>query len=154
MGKTNVEELFTRCKDDVYRLALSYTRSPQEAEDVCQTVFLKLLEQSRITPGKERAWLMQVTANECRNLLRSAWWKRTEPLDETLPAAGNPEGEGVYAAVMALPPKYRVVVYLRYFEEYSTAEIAQLLHISQSAVTTRLERARKRLRPMLEEVNT
>lgn len=135
----------------MYRLALSYTRSVQEAEDVCQTVFLKLMEQRSITPGKERSWLMQVTANQCRNLLRSAWWKRTEGLDETLQAPAGRD-EAVYAAVMALPPKYRVVVYLRYYEEYSTGEIARFLHISQSAVTTRLDRARKQLKPLLEEV--
>ena len=148
----SVEELFTRYKDDVYRLALSYTRSVQEAEDVCQSAFLKLMEQSSLTPGKEKAWLMQVTANQCRNLLRSSWWRQTEALDETLPAADGSGDSSVQSAVMALPPKYRVVIYLRYFEEYSTKEIAEVLHISQSAVTTRLERARKMLKPMLEEV--
>ena len=74
----NVEPLFCLYKDDVYRLALSYTKSVQDAEDVCQTVFLKLMEQANITPGKERAWLMQVTANACRNLLLSLIqpWKK------------------------------------------------------------------------------
>ena len=147
----NIEELFRKYKDDVYRLALSYTRNPAEAEDVCQSVFVKGMEQPSITPGKEKAWLMQVTANQCRNLLRSAWWKKTQPLEEALPAETG-EDSGVYQAVMALPPKYRVVVYLRYYEEYSTKEMAQLLRISQSAVTTRLNRARQMLKPMLEEV--
>ena len=55
----DVLELFHRYRDDVYRLAVNYTRSPQEAEDVCQTVFLKFLEQPQVTPGKEKAWLMQ-----------------------------------------------------------------------------------------------
>lgn len=59
----DIEPFFELYKDDVYRLALSYTRSTADAEDVCQTAFLKLLEQKAITPGKERAWLMQVTAN-------------------------------------------------------------------------------------------
>ncbi len=136
----------------MYRLALSYTRSPQEAEDVCQTAFLKLMEQKHITPGKEKAWLMQVTANQCRNLLRSAWWKKTEPLEDILPAPVK-EKDDVCQAVMSLEPKYRVVIYLHYYEAYSTKEIAQLLHISQSAVTTRLDRARKQLRPKLEEVS-
>ena len=65
--------LFQQYKDDVYRLALSYTRNPQEAEDVCQSVFLKLLEHPPMTPGTEKAWLMQVCANRCKNLLRSHW---------------------------------------------------------------------------------
>lgn len=146
----NIEKLFCRYKDDVYRLALSFTRSAQEAEDVCQTAFLKLMQQEHITPGKERAWLMQVTANECRNLLRSAWWRKTETLSDTLPAMPMPTGE-IYQAVMALPPKYRVVIYLRYYEEYTTQEIARILHISPSAVTTRMNRARQKLREQLKE---
>lgn len=148
----NIEYLFFRYKDDVYRLALSYTRSTQEAEDVCQTVFLKLMEQKSITPGKEKAWLMQVTANQCRNLLRSAWWKKTTDLDETL-TIPSPQYQEVFLTVMGLPPKYRVVIYLRYFEEYTTKEIAQLLRISQTAVTTRLNRARQMLKNELKEVS-
>lgn len=143
--------MFLRYKDDIYRLALSYTRSTQEAEDVCQTVFLKRMEQKSITPGKEKAWLMQVTVNECRNLLRSSWWKKTTDLDEAM-VCQAPEYIGMFCAVMSLKPKYRVVIYLHYYEEYTTREIAQLLHISQSAVTTRLNRARQMLKTMLEEV--
>lgn len=151
-GILTIEEIFCAYRNDVYRLALSYTKSAQEAEDVCQTAFLKLMEQENITPGKERAWLMQVTANECRNLLRSSWWKKTSNLEETLTIPA-PQCREVFQAVMGLPPKYRVVIYLHYFEEYTTKEIAQLLHISQTAVTTRLNRARQMLKKELTEVS-
>lgn len=147
---TDAADLFRQYRDDVYRLALSYTRSPQEAEDVSQTAFLKLLEQPNITPGKEKAWLMQVTANECRSLLRSAWWKRTAPLEECTAAA--PEGSGILQQVLELPPKYRVVIYLHYYECCTTAEIARLLKISQTAVTTRLARGRQQLKDRIKEV--
>ena len=147
----DIEALFSRYKDDGYRLALSNTRSVQEAEDVCQTAFLKLMEHRSIAPGKEKAWLMQVAANECRNLLRSSWWKKTQGLEETVPAVQE-ENRYVFHAVMKLDPKYRVVVYLCYYEEYTTKEIAQLLHIRQSAVTTRLDRARQMLKIQLKEV--
>lgn len=147
----DIETLFEQYRDDVYRLALSYTKSVQEAEDVCQTVFLKLMEQKRIEGGKERAWLMQVTANRCKNLLRSGWWKRTVPMEEALPAP-DPLCTDTWDIVMALPPKYRVLVYLRYYEELTIREMAELLHISQSAVTTRLSRARQMLREQLQEV--
>lgn len=142
--------LFQQYRNDVYRLALSYTRSPQEAEDICQTVFLKLLEHPRITPGKEKQWLMQVTANQCRSLLRSHWWSRTEPIPDTLPAKSD-EADGVREAVMALPPQYRVVIYLYYYAQYSVREIASLLRISPSCVSTRLFRARELLKKRLEE---
>ena len=148
----DIETLFAQYKDDVYRLALSYTKSVQEAEDVCQTVFLKLIEQRHITPGKERAWLMQVTANTCRNVLRSGWWRRTVSMEEPLPAP-SPQYTDLWDTVMALPPKYRVLVYLRYYEELSTKEMAALLHISQTAVTTRLTRARQMMKEQLQEVS-
>lgn len=146
----DIENPFRRYRDDVYRLALSYTKSIQEAEDVCQTVFLKLLQQERVAPGKEKAWLMQVTANQCRNLLRSSWWRNTAPLEEASDSV-QPKNLEIYQAVMALPPKYRVVIYLRYYEELTTAEMGKLLHISQTAVTTRLSRAREMLKQQLKE---
>lgn len=146
----DAESLFESYKNDVYRLALSFTHNEQEAEDVCQTVFLKLMEQRNITPGKERAWLLQVTANECRSLLRSAWWKQTAPLEECT-AAVPEKSSGVYEDLMAMDPKYRVVLYLHYYECSTTAEIAKLLHISQSAVTTRLSRGRQLLKARMKE---
>lgn len=147
----DISELFQTYRDDVYRLAVSYTRSREDAEDVCQSVFLKLMEQQNFRPGGEKQWLLKVTANECRNLLRSHWWKTTVPMEDTL-SVEPPEINEVLQAVLSLPPKYRVVVYLHYYEMLSTEEIAYLLHITRSAVTTRLSRARQLLKPKLEEV--
>ena len=142
--------LFHRYRDDVYRLAVNYTRSRAEAEDVCQTVFLKLLEQEELTPGKERAWLLQVTANECRDLLRSSWWKRTVPLEFAFHVPKTEEDETIHL-LQKLQPKYRVVLYLHYYEQYTTPEIAQLLKIPRGTVSTRLSRAREQLKKMLKE---
>lgn len=142
--------LFHRYRDDVYRLAVNYTRSQAEAEDVCQTVFLKLLEQEDLMPGKEKAWLMQVTANECRDLLRSSWWKRTVPLEYAFQLPQTEADETLYL-LRKLQPKYRVVLYLHYYEQYTTEEIAQLLKIPRGTVSTRLSRARERLKSMLKE---
>jgi len=142
--------LFHRYRDDVYRLAVNYTHSIQEAEDVCQTVFLKLMETPDICPGKERAWLMQVTANTCRDLLRSSWWKRTVPL-ETAQGMAQAENDETVQLLWKLPPKYRVVLYLHYYEQYTTPEISKLLHIPVGTVTTRLRRGREQLKTMLKE---
>lgn len=146
----DVLDLFHRYRDDVYRLAVNYTRSPQEAEDVCQTVFLKLTEQTNLTPGREKAWLMQVTANECRDLLRSGWWKRTVPLETAVDMPQGETDETIFA-LRKLPPKYRVVLYMYYYEQYTTPEISQLLKISAGTVSTRLRRGRERLKTMLKE---
>lgn len=143
--------IFREYRDDVYRLAICYTKSREDAEDVCQTVFLKLMEQKSFQPGKEKQWLLRVTANECKNLLRSHWWKTTVPMDETV-SVEPPEVNETLQAVLSLEPKYRVVIYLHYYEMLSTEEIGKLLHITRSAVTTRLSRARALLKPKLEEV--
>lgn len=146
----DIELLFNTYRDDVYRLAVSYTRNIHEAEDICQTVFLKMLEQKRLQPGKEKAWLMQVTANQCRSLLRSTWWKTTVTLDDAVLTEPLRTNE-ILRSVMELPPNYRVVIFLHYYEGYTTAEIAKLLKISQTAVTTRLTRAREALKRKLKE---
>lgn len=142
--------LFHRYRDDVYRLAVNFTHNPQEAEDVCQNVFLKLMEQGELIPGKEKAWLMQVTANECRSLLRSSWWKKSIPLDPSIPAPDYQMDETIQV-VLSLPPKYRVVIYLHYYEQYSATEIGALLKLPVSTVTTRLSRGREMLKKKLGE---
>lgn len=143
--------LFHQYKDAVYRLALSLTGSPADAEDVTQTVFLKLMEkQPELEPGKERAWLLQVTANECRSLYRWLRRRSTVSLDEAL-AVAAPEYTPLLTHVMQQRPKDRAVLYLFYYEGFSTEEISRMLHTSQSAVTTRLHRARKTLKATLEQ---
>lgn len=150
MTDAEILSLFDRYRDMVYRLALSCTGSSQDAEDIVQTVFLKLLDgKAPPQPGKEKAWLAQVTVNAGRDLLR-AFWRRTEPLDENIPFRQEEES-GLFAAVMALPAKYRVVVHLHYYEGYTLDEIAGLLRAKPSTISMRLHRARKLLRSSLKE---
>ena len=134
----------------MYRLALSYTKSVPDAEDVCQTVFLKLLQQPTRPPEAEKAWLIRVTVNQCRDLLKSSWRRRTAPLEEAV-YFSVPEDRELFQAVMALPPKDRVVIHLHYYEGYTAREIGSQLGISESAVQNRLMRARKRLKSLLKE---
>ena len=92
--------LFRQYKDSVYRLALSLTGSVQDAEDVTQTVFLKLLERKpALEAGRERAWLFQVAANECRSLWRRLSRRRTEPLEAALTVAAPEADRAVLEAV-------------------------------------------------------
>lgn len=149
----DVIALFHRYKDPVYRLALSFTGSAADAEDVTQTVFLKYLEtQPELEVGKEKAWLLQVTANQCRDLWRRLRRRATVPLDEAQAVAVlPPRVEAVAQAVRKLKPTDRAVIYLFYYEGYSTGEIAGMLRVSQSTVTSRLHRARKKLKEQLEQ---
>lgn len=129
--------LFHRYRDDVYRLAVNYTHSPEEAEDVSRSVFLKLVEHGELMPGTERDFLMQTTADTCRNLLHSGGWKRA--VKELL---FNQKPDTLRQDILRLPPKYRVVLYLRYYEDFTTGEIARLLKIPQGTAAARLSRGR------------
>lgn len=144
-----VQKLFEKYKDMVYRLALSYLGNPEDAQDISQEVFLRLLRwNGRIRSGAERSWLTKVTVNCCKDLLSSR--VPTREVEET-DAVYFPETSDLKEAVMALPGDYRVVVFLHYYEDYSTLEIADLLKVSQSVVTTRLHRARQHLKKLLQE---
>lgn len=144
-----VQKLFEEYKDMVYRLALSYLGNAEDAQDISQEVFLRLLRwNGRIRSSAERAWLTKVTVNCCKDLLSSR--VPTREVEET-DAVYFPETFDLKEAVMALPGDYRVVVFLHYYEDYSTREIADLLKVSQSVVTTRLHRARQRLKNLLQE---
>ena len=142
-------QLFDQHHNMVYRLALTTTKSPQDAEDIVQTVFLKLWKQQPL-PRKERAWLAQVTVNACRDLMKTLWRRKVLPLYETV-SFSAPEESALFDAVMALPAKYRVAVHLHYYEGYSYDEIGKMLNISSSAVSMRLHRARNLLRSSLKE---
>ena len=146
MEREIVLALFDRHADMVYRVALSYLRSPQEAEDAVQTVFLKLLESgAEVYAGKERAFLTKITINHCKNVLSAVKRHETLPLDEAAELV-QPEDRELFHAVMELPEKYRAVVSLHCFEGYSLREISQLLHVGISAVSMRLYRAKSILK--------
>lgn len=143
--------LFDEYGNMVYRLALSYLRNIHDAEDTVQVVFTKLIEgKAIIIPGKERALLTQITINHCKDVLRSFWRKRSEPLNESI-AFTEEEDRELFSIVMSLPDKYRIVVYLHYYEGYSFSEISSFLGISSSAVSMRLHRSRNILKSKLRE---
>lgn len=153
MTEAEFVPLFDQYHNMVYRIALVSLRSPQDAEDIVQTVFLKLLSgRTRPAPGHERAWLTAVTVNACRDQLRYSRRRKTEPLDDTI-AFSDPEESALLQAVTTLPKKYRLVVHLHYYEGYTCDEIGHMLDITPSAVSMRLHRARKLLRNALKEEN-
>ena len=136
----------------LYRLACSFCGNRSDAQDAVQEVFLKYLQHPPDCDGPEklRAWLMTATANKCKDLLRSAHRRRTAPLtDLPAPPEDTDEALEVRAALEKLPPGLRGVVYLFYYEQLPTKQIAQILHLSDSAVRSRLHTARKQLRDLL-----
>ena len=145
MDKTQVAQLYDCYAQDVFRLALSYLYHTQDAEDICHSVFLALVEKDvTLFPGHEKAWLLKCTANACKDQLRSLWRQNREPLDENIVFTDSQDRE-LWAVVGGLPPKYRAVVHLYYYEGYSHEEIAKILGITRTAVQTRMQRAREKL---------
>ena len=140
--------------DMVYRVALNWLRSPADAEDAAQNAMLRLWRTDTAFQGEEhlRRWLVRVTLNACRDMARSPWRRHTVSLEELPePAFSDEERRTIYRAVMTLPGKYRVPLYLYYYEGYSVAEIGELLHLNVSTVQTRLARARGKLKLELTE---
>ena len=138
--------------DGIFRLALNYMGSFAEAEDVTQNVLIRLYKTKKSFDGPEhlRCWLVRVTINESKRILLSPW-RRTESLELIEDRAFLPEEENreLFRAVMALPEKYRVPMYLYYYEGYSSQELAKLLKIPGSTVRTRLRRGRAQLKESL-----
>ena len=148
--RSDVARLYERYIHDVFRLALSYLHSKQDAEDVCQTVFMGLMDKAVDVPReKEKAYLLTCTANACKNHLRSFWRKRIVPLEGAVITSTDMDRD-LWYAIGKLPPKYRAVIHLYYFEGYDHGQIAEILGISVSAVQTRASRARDMLRKELD----
>ncbi len=138
--------------DTVLRLCFAYLKNTADAQDVCQTVFVKLLAAPREfeSPEHEKAWILHAAANACKDLLKSPWRKRTCDLDACAeqPAPVSEDGS-VLAAVGELPPRYRAVIHLFYYEGYRADEIGKILGIPTATVHTRLARGRARLKILL-----
>lgn len=155
MDKARFTAAVEQYQNMVYRTALHALGSSQDADDAVQEVFLRLFGFRGTFDGEEhlRHWLLRVTVNYCRDVLRSPWRKRRvswEEVPET-PVFDKPEQAALFREVMALPEKYRTVLNLFYYEELSVREISGLLGVDTSTVTTRLARARRRLKERLGE---
>ena len=150
--QTQAEYLANTYADAILRLSYTYLKNTHDAQDICQTVFVKLLAEPRNfeSPEHERAYILRMAANACKDLLKSPWRKRTCGLEACAEVpAPEPEDGSLLAAVNDLPPHYRAVIYLFYYEGYQAAEIGKILGIPTATVHTRLARGRAKLRELL-----
>ena len=158
--RNTLTESILAYRDTVFQVALGYVKNIHDADDIAQNVFMKLgLNSKKVFESQEaeKAWLIRVTMNESKNFLKSAWRRNRNDLDESLivpaPCFRSDENSDIYDYVKKLKPKYRTVIYLHYFEGYSTKEISSILKMSQTAVTTQLGRARNLLKENIEKEN-
>lgn len=139
----------------ILRLCFTYSLGRADAQDICQNIFLKLLQSDRRfdSEGETRAFIIRMTVNKCKDVLKSGWRRRSVPLDELIEREVPflpEENTGVLAAVQRLPVKYREAVYLYYYEGYHAEEIAAMVGAKPAAIRQRLARAREKLRKELE----
>ncbi|SDB04292.1 RNA polymerase sigma factor [Butyrivibrio sp. INlla16] len=153
--KLPVQELMNMYKNNVYAVAFNICKNASDAEDVVQDTFLQYYMTHKNFDNEQhiRAWLLRVAINKAKNIQSSFWHRNGMPLDnyiETL-SFETPETKELFEEVMKLPEKYRVVVHLFYYEDYSIKEIAKILRTTESNIKVRLSRGRAKLKDALKE---
>ena len=149
------EQLVSVYGDMVYRLAYAQTRSRHDADDIFQEVFLQTVRKRPVFDSEEheKAWLLRVAINRAKDV-SGAFWRRNRVswesyMDEL--EFVQPEDRSLFEAVMRLPEKYRIVIHLFYYEDYSVEEISAVLHRRSGTVKSQLSRGSKLLKSMLTE---
>lgn len=148
-----MNEAIERHADTVRRLCMIYLKNYADTEDIFQTVFLKyvLSSVSFESEEHEKAWFIRVTINACKDLLRNFFRSHTVSIDEIMeqPAQLSSDHREVLEAVLSLPQKYRDVVYLHYFEDYTAPQISRILGKNVNTIYTLLTRSKRMLREKL-----
>lgn len=150
-----VAQAIDRYADTVKRLCMVYLKNAADSEDIFQTVFLKyaLHRAAFESPEHENAWFVRVTINACKDVIRNLFRSKTLPLEEVagLPEMTQPAHREVLEAVLSLPEKYRVAIYLHYYEGYTAPEIGKLTGRNVNTVYTLLNRGRNMIKEALED---
>jgi len=149
----DVEMLYQKYSDMVYKIALVQMKNQSNADDIFQEVFLRLVKHQHKLQSDEhaKAWLIRVTINCCKQYYLSSWYKKTTELDENLALdnAFDQQESVLLEAVMTLPANYRTIIHLFYYEGYSIAEISTILRKKENTVKSHLFRARAILKEQL-----
>ncbi len=159
MSDEQFEALDEKYANDVLRVSYFYLGDRQQAEDVTQDVFVRLLQSApELVEGKEKAWLLKVALNRCRDIWRAAWVKRVvlgSPAMELTPAPDRMderlERQELMEAIRRLPTDFRDVILLHYYQGYGISEIAQIMKVPEGTISSRLSRGRKKLEEILKE---
>ncbi|MBO2942921.1 sigma-70 family RNA polymerase sigma factor [Paenibacillus sp. F411] len=143
-----ITSIVNKYADMILRLALAHLGNLADAQDVCQEVYIKFFKHQRSfnDTEHEKAWIIRVTINACKDVIRSPWKKWFSPSEEVPLPNNHTENMEVVSLILMLPRKYRIVIHLYYYEGYKTAEIAELLNIKESTIRTQLKRAKELLK--------
>nr|WP_286173021.1 sigma-70 family RNA polymerase sigma factor [Caproiciproducens sp. MSJ-32] len=138
--------------ETVYRVCLMYLKNIQDTEDAVQSTFIKFLQYNGTFNNQEhiKAWLIVTASNTCKNFLKH-WWRKNVDIDslqEQLTISNN-ENKYIFEKIMNLPQKYKLIIYLYYYEGYKLKEIAEKLNMNDSTVRSYLRRRRNLLRDII-----
>ena len=154
MSEKEFTEAAVRYMDMIFRVAYSRLGNPDDANDVTQDVLVKLYktEKEFESDSHMKNWLIRVTLNQCGTVFRTPW-RSHENIDDYAETLGfeKEEERDLFVTVMKLDKKYRLPILLYYYEGYSTSEIASILNIPANTVSTRLRRAKEKLKEYLTE---
>ncbi|MCL2838484.1 MAG: RNA polymerase sigma factor [Oscillospiraceae bacterium] len=147
------EEVYERQSFMVYRVCFSYMKNVADSEDMVADVFAKLIETNKTFQNveHEKAWLLRIAINKCRNHFKH-WWRSRADIDdyENLETVNPFQESELSQAILDLPERFKAVIYLYYYEGYSTAEVAGILKKPQSTILYHMREARKFLKGVLE----
>lgn len=152
MTENELKRIITLFGKNVFQTAFCYMKSYADADDIQQEAFIKLYLSGKNFDSDEyiKAWLLRVTANLCKDRLRSLWYKKSVPLEsaDNIAADEKPEYEFI-SLLFRLKPDYRIALYMHYFEGYTAKEIAKITDSRENTVLSRLSRGRKQLKDIL-----
>lgn len=152
--QVRLDEAVERYSDMVYRISLTITKNEEDARDVFQETFLRLVKnQQKITSEEHlKAWLIKAASNCAKTVVTSMWNRMTQGIQEEMRNREEKQWKDntLFLEMKKLPPKYSLVLYLYYYEEYSIREISELLEKNENSIKTWLARGRKLLRKRLE----
>lgn len=149
-GEDELKRAIDLYSDTVKRICLIHLKNEADTEDIFQTVFLKYILSPVVfeSAEHEKAWIIRVTINACKDLLKSFFRTHTVPLEdghEQIAAAASDENKEVLEAVLRLPEKYRRVIYLHFYEGYTAPQIGEMLGKNVNTVYTYIQRGKKLL---------
>lgn len=144
----SIDEMVSKYSNMLYKICIVMLCSQQDAEDAIQDTFCRYLEKKPDFKNDEheKAWLIRVATNICRDMLRFRSRHPKVPIDQLSNQLAAPAAKETLTELMELPSKQKIVIYLHYVNGYSVKEIANILAITESAVKKRLQRGREYLR--------
>ena len=153
--KQTVQELVALYQNNLFAVAFNVCKNAQDAEDIVQDTFIQYYTMKKEFENEQhiRAWLLRVAINKAKNANHTFWRRNKLSLDDYMETLTfeTPQSENLFETVMQLPEKYRIVIHLYYYEDYSVREIADILRLSESNVKVRLSRGRSLLKKVLKE---